>query len=195
MMSLNQTSVKQKADSFFYIYLMMGEDRSLTKLHEILTNTGLTITLASLKHYSTHYDWQLRLEETTAHLQAHTTTERAASTIIKMNDSQAKLGTAFQALARQNIIKNLIPNFTTLTPRDTAYLADVGVKLERLARGEATTRQEVVNSLVSPMVFNIINLYQQVNMIDDVERRQQEFALGCQAILEQTVGPTDEQPI
>ena len=83
-------------------------------------------------------------------------------------------------------------NITQLSARDSVMLGDVGSKLERLARGEATTRQEITNQMISPVIYNIVTMFQQVNLLEDREERQREFALGCDSILEQAVGPLDE---
>ena len=65
----------------------------------------------------------------------------------------------------------------------------MGSRLERLARGEATTRQAVAHEMISPVIYNIVQLFQQINIYEDVEQRQREFAVGCDVILEQAVGP------
>jgi len=83
-------------------------------------------------------------------------------------------------------------NLDQLTPRDTGYLADIGVKLERLARGEATTRAAIEVEMLAPVIHHIVALFQQVNVYDDSDRRQQEFALGADRILEQAIGPFEE---
>ena len=46
--------------------------------------------------------------------------------------------------------------------------------------------------MISPIVYNIVTMFQQVNLIEDKEQRQREFALGCDAILEQAVGSLEE---
>ena len=58
--------------------------------------------------------------------------------------------------------------------------------------GDATTRQEITNQMISPIIYNIVTMFQQVNVLDDREQRKREFAMGCDAILEQLVGPLDE---
>ena len=49
---IDRQSVKQKSDKLFDIYMMMGSDRSITKLHNLLTEGGVSISLTTLKNYS-----------------------------------------------------------------------------------------------------------------------------------------------
>jgi hypothetical protein len=179
-------AAKQRADGFFDIYLAMGEGRSLPKLKGILADGGLRLTLNTLKNYSAKYDWQERLR--TAYDQAQAQQTRNHTTVIaEMNDRQARVGSAMLQIAGRGLVQ-VSNNLGQLTPRDTGYLADVGVKLERLARGEATTRAAVEVEVLAPVVRNIVALFQQVNVYDDAERRKREFAVGADRIIEQAVG-------
>jgi len=46
--------------------------------------------------------------------------------------------------------------------------------------------------MLAPVIHHIVALFQQVNVYDDSDRRQQEFALGADRILEQAIGPFEE---
>ena len=60
----NHVSVTERASRLFAFYLMMGSSRSLTRLHEMLTNNGLSkVTLSTLKAYSRDYHWQELIAE------------------------------------------------------------------------------------------------------------------------------------
>ena len=187
----NQLAAQQRAEAFFDIYMMLGSERSLTKLQTILADGGLEISLNTLKTYSSDHNWQLRIQEAQKIAQTQQGTKEVGI-ISEMNDRQSNLGKAMQLLSSRGI-REAAGNLSQLTVRDSVSLADVGVKLERLARGEATTRQEVANQMISPVIYNIVNMFQQINVYDDRDERMREFAKGCDAILAQTVGPLVEE--
>ena len=186
----NQTSVQEKADALFMIYLMMGPERTLERLLEVCTEGGLKTSISALKQYSAKYDWQNKLQEANQVVQVKQKQDHA-NVIMEMNDRQSNLGRVMQNLSGRGL-GQLRDNLGQLSARDSVMLGYVGAKLERLARGEATTRQEITNQMISPVIYNIVTMFQQVNLIEDRTERQREFALGCDAILEQAVGPLDE---
>jgi hypothetical protein len=187
----DRASVRQKADVLFDIYLMMGEARTLEKLHAICTDTGMdrSYSLSTLKAYSQRFSWQQRIQDATERAQAQKSIEHTA-VIQEMNDRQSRLGTAAQSLAMGGF-RQAANNIAQLTPRDSGYLADVGVKLERLARGEATMRQDVAVQMVAPIVQNIVVLFQSINTITDPDQRLREFGMGADRILEEAMGPLE----
>ena len=189
-MATNQTSVQEKANALFMVYLMMGPSRTLERLFEVCTDYGLKTSISALKQYSVKYNWQDRLQQTND-IVSIKTADNHASIIMEMNDRQSRLGKAMQGLAAVGL-QQAERNPARLSPRDAVHLGDVGSKLERLAKGEATTRQEITNQMISPIVYNIVTMFQQVNMLPDPEQRQRQFAIGCDEILEQAVGPLED---
>lgn len=183
----NQDLATKRAEPLFLLYHAMGPTRSLERLQRYVTGLGLKTSLKTLKSYSAQYDWQTRVRELDEAQVEFQQTEHIR-VISEMNNNQARLGAALQTASVQGL-RNISLNPTTLSARDTGYLAEVGSKLERLARGEATTRQAVAHEVLSPVVYNIVTMFQQINLIDDRDDRQREFAMGCDAILEQAVGP------
>ena len=107
-----------------------------------------------------------------------------------MNNRQAQLGTALQGLGYKGV-QSLSARINEMSFGDAGGLIERGVKVERMAMGEATTRQEITHQTVSPIVYNIVTMFQQVNQYESAEQREREFAIGCDAILEQAVGPLD----
>ena len=164
----------------------MGPQRSIEKLHKVLADSGLRIALNTLKNYSAKHGWQVRLEEAQAQLAAQLAAQDS-QVIDDMNKKTAQLGAAMQVVSGRKIAE-IGRDPTQMTPRDAGYLADVGTKLERLARGEVTSRQELQVQVIAPVVQNIVQLFQQVNTIDDPDRRLLEFGLGADRILEQSAG-------
>jgi hypothetical protein len=178
-------AAKERAEGFFDIYLAMGDQRSLPKLQGILADGGLTITVNTLKNYSVNYDWQGRIVSATDKAQTLQANNHA-TTISEMNNRQARVGSAMLQIAGRGLVQ-VNNNIDQLTPRDTGYLADIGVKLERLARGEATTRAAIEVEVLAPVIHNIVALFQQVNVYDDADRRKREFGVGADRIIEQAV--------
>jgi hypothetical protein len=189
-MAVNQTSVQEKANAIFMVYLMMGPSRTLERLYEVCTDYGLKTSLSALKQYSVKYNWQERLQ-TASDIVSVKTADNHAAIIMEMNDRQSRLGQAMQAVSSIGL-QQARNNPARLSPRDAVHLGDIGSKLERLAKGEATTRQEITNQMISPIVYNIVTMFQQINMIDDREERQRQFAIECDEILEQAVGPIED---
>ena len=80
-----QPSAKNNHEAFYDVYLMMGHDRSLSKLHSVLANLGLNMTLNTLKNYSARYDWQQRLRNAEQSAQAQKQ-EQDTAMLITMSD-------------------------------------------------------------------------------------------------------------
>jgi hypothetical protein len=172
------------------LYHAMGPSRSLERLHRYVSGIGLDTSLKTLKTYSAQYDWQSRIRDLDEQ-QAQTQRAEHLQTITEMNHNQARLGAALQnvsAMSLRNISLNPV-----LTPRDTGYLAEIGSRLERLARGEATTRQEITSQVLTPVVNNIVVLFNRVNDIEDPDQRRVEFGVGADAIIEQVNGPWPQE--
>jgi hypothetical protein len=160
---MNQTAVKQKADGFFDIYVFMGADRSLERLHALLTEGGLKISLTSLKGYSGTYDWQGRIREAEAATRQQADIHRL-QTLEAMNEKQAFLGEMAQRLSAKGIADtfdrlSLDPTSVQLTPSDIARLMTEGSKLERLARGEVTDRTEARIHAYTVVVDQIVQVF------------------------------------
>jgi hypothetical protein len=140
----------------------MGTERSLEKLHSILTESGLRITLTTLKNYSVKYDWQGRIRAADQATSARQDEERMAS-LMAMNQRQADLGYVAQSIAGRGLSNtfdrlNLDPNFR-LTVSDSTRLMTEGSKLERLARGEVTDRTEARVHAYTIVVEQIVEVF------------------------------------
>jgi hypothetical protein len=74
-------------------------------------------------------------------------------------------------------------NPSVMSPRDAIHMADIGSKIERLARGEATDRHELTVQIVEPLVRQIVALFEQVNVLVDENARARQFAIGADSII------------
>ena len=104
-----------------------------------------------------------------------------AQEISKMNSRQREEGKALQAIGVRGI-SSLNP--MTFSPSDVRGLVEGGIRIERLASGEATSRQEVAIQLVTPIVQQMVNLFKQVNIIDNQDARMEKFGSGADDILQ-----------
>jgi hypothetical protein len=173
---------EQKAEGFFLFFVLMGHDRSLEKLHAHVTMLGLTISLKQLKRYSVKYNWQVRLQETNDAVKAQLGDKRVES-VIAMNNRQAQLGTALQGLGYKGV-QSLSARINEMSFGDAGGLIERGVKVERMAMGEATSRTEARVHAYTEMVGSILEVFQTVaekhalpqNVID-------EFVIGADSVV------------
>lgn len=186
-----QTKVQNRAEYFFTAYYALGRSRSLTGLHDILTGLGLRISLTTLKNYSSKYDWLDRAKKLDQEqlLKENHETNQLTQRVVEMNDRQATAGRALQQMGLRGLAQ-LAPQ--GLTANDVGSMVERGVKIERLASGEATSRQEVAVQMVAPIIREMVVLFQQVNHFSDEEQRTKEFAIGADLILERVFGPLQE---
>jgi uncharacterized membrane protein YebE (DUF533 family) len=96
---VNRQAAQRRADSYWLVYQALGRDRSLSKLHQTLTDLGLHVALGTLKAYSVRYNWQQCAELVDG---AHTSIE-LANVPREMDERQARLGVAMQVLAREKM--------------------------------------------------------------------------------------------
>lgn len=161
-----------KANAALNDYALLGSGRSLSKLVEVYRSRpegGPTTKLSTLKDWSGKYDWQARIArydaavqaEARAALEAQWLQRRAAERLDTFALGQELIGRAREMLkfplaeietSRERRVAEdgttVIEIVTVVQParwslRDIARLADIGVKLERLALGEATERVAV----------------------------------------------------
>ncbi len=173
-----QQREKERAAAFFGFYKLMGPDRSLTKLLSQCTTIGLKTSENSLKRYSAKYQWQRRLMEEQAADQEKA--EQDSSNIVAaMDEYQAKIGKAMQVMAEYGLqqkfeaIKNKEP--FAFDFKDITSLYRTGQIGERLARGQATSREEIKVEIMNIVVERFALIFLAVNDIADPEIRKQEY--------------------
>ena len=194
---IDRQSVKQQADKFFDIYMLMGADRSITKLHNLLTEGGVSISLTTLKNYSSFYDWQGRLVAADQATEARGDEQRMQK-LLDMNEKQAALGDLAQRLSFRSfrgMFDQMLDDPTyRLTAADSARLMAEGSKLERLARGEVTDRTEARRQAYTVVVDQIVEVFATVvrehalpqKVIDD-------FISGADAVVQHAItGGSDD---
>ncbi len=123
----------------FQIYLEMGRDRSLSRLHEELLRTyGKPQTLRTVEEWSSKLGWQARIDqlerEAQVAAQAAFVAERREA-----NRRHAREAVALQQLGLQALAK---VDLDDLTPAAATRLVEIGIRIEREARGLG--REEIV---------------------------------------------------
>ena len=60
----------------------------------------------------------------------------------------------------------------------------VGTDIERLARGQATTRAELTIQVLNPVINELVALFAEVNVIEDPDAQRTAWATKADAIVE-----------
>jgi hypothetical protein len=181
-----QAKAKRRSEAWVLVYHLLGTDRSLMKLKRHLAAIGLSVSMTTLKDYSAKYGWQDRMRELDAR-QADARQLTHDSTVARMNERQANMGAAMQTVAGRGLAM-IADNAGAMTPGDVARLADIGVKLERLALGEATTRSEIEVTVYNTIIQQIAALFINVNAMDSPDDRTRTFADGVDGIIDVALG-------
>ena len=91
-----------------------------------------------------------------------------------------------QALAREKL-ESIDP--LHLSVRDAIHLLRVGTDIERLTRGQATTRAEPTIQMLNPVINELVALFAEVNVIEDADTRLTAWATKADAIVETYAPP------
>lgn len=178
---------EEKANYLFLIYKQMGADRSLKKLGEYAGAVGVKISANTLERYSSKFEWQKKLIEQQAADQERN--EKDVTAIVtKMNDRQAQLGQALQIVAQASIqpmLDKIKANTSLkLKPFEIAAFVRTGQITERLARGQATSREEIKVEIMNVIINEFAVIFLSVNTIDDPEVRKQEYVRRFNELLQ-----------
>lgn len=150
---------QSKAFYYFSVYRDMGPFRSIEKVRvKCGESEGNSISTHQLERYSSKYNWQERAWAYDAYLDEK---KRKANeeAIMEMNKRHAEDAMEVQRLALGDM-KNIMPvedSRASIEGRRNAAVRtwEIGVKNERLARGEAT---ELISNNKSPVNINNTNI-------------------------------------
>lgn len=120
----------------FNEYVALGADRSIERLHKVLSAHGRAISTRSLFQWSREFHWQDRLldlerEARERDRQAH------IEALQEMNERHRKEGLALQQRAVERFAKS---GASQMSASDAIRTLIEGVRLERLASGAPTER-------------------------------------------------------
>ena len=130
-----QKGETQKSFAAFTVYRDMGSERSLSKLSQKLVKNKVT-----LAKWSVQWEWQERVGAWDVELDRQGRLAQIAA-VQDMNERHVILARAMLGIVARRL-QSVEPG--TLSPSDVVKWADVSAKLERLARGEATDRVDIM---------------------------------------------------
>ena len=177
----------EKAKLFYVLYKEMGPDRSIELLQKVCSANGLKCSVTRLKDYSAKYNWQQKLLESSL-TQTRTLEQKTAQIITEMNDRHARIAQAGMAIAIAGI-KNLQDKIIqgggkiNIAPGEIAYLYKLFQAGERIARGQATSRQEVQVEVTNVLIHQIGMVFLEINKLPDANLRESEFGRRVDEIL------------
>lgn len=132
-----------RAYAGFIIFRDLGARRTIVEAARLFYDAGKPKASASQSSrfmaWSAKYHWQDRAREYDKFL-ADAAVEARIKAITEMNERQAQYGRGLQAVA-MNRIRTLSPD--DLTASEALRWVVEGAKLERLANGQATARDEI----------------------------------------------------
>lgn len=178
----------QRAEQMFYLYYQMGADRSIRKLHEMISKLGGKVGESTISRYSHKYSWQTRLAEIEQKAQLEREKELVDKTV-EMNREEEQLGRTMEILASAGL-KNWEDKIDAdgkieLSISQISTLLEVGARHRRLALGVPTDRKEIAVTMLKPIIQKIANIFLQVNDIKDPERRKIEFGHQVDEMIEE----------
>jgi len=181
----NQASLearqREKSDCLFLVYQWMGPERSLIKLLEYATSMGLKISENTIKRYSVKFGWQRRLLENQSK-ESERLEQETSKIVDEMNRQDAMMAQGMKALViaglryhQERMKRSRIENTINMKFSDLAGMARSAQHIERLARGQATSRTEVWVDVASTVVREFVLIFDAVNKLDSPDEREQEF--------------------
>lgn len=178
-------NASSRAEIFFHIYKERA-DRSLRGLHADLIHSGINVSLATLKRYSTQFNWQARLNELDAEARKQQREQDVADTMA-MHDRHAQLGRAMQGAAGSALQRLLASDarLSGLKPTEIARLIDLGLRAERSAVGVASDRREIATDAWNDVVSTVVRLFLDINEEPDPRTRARLFARRLDRTIDQ----------
>jgi hypothetical protein len=195
----NQVRAEERAKHFFLIYESLGTSRTLKRLWGLLRGIGVKTSLKRLEEYSRKYHWQSQILERAARKES-ATFQNIQEVVDKMNQGHAELFQDLGALARAGVAQKKaeidkkvaagLPPTLDMDYSAMARLAEIYQRGERLARGLATSKAEIIVEVLPPLVKDIFAVFMSVNVITNdppelIKQRQSEFlARGDQVLMQ-----------
>ena len=181
---------KERADALFLVYWQMGGTRSLPKLAELCQTLRIKVTEKTLGRYSADFGWQQRLLEIQSK-ESERREQEAGKIVDQMNEQHALMARGIRGLALAGIrhyqekmrktaeVKRQLgepadPSLD-MSLMDVMNLARGSQAMERMARGQATSRTEVWVDIAATVVREFVLIFMAVNEIVDPQQREAEY--------------------
>ena len=184
------TGKRARAEAAFAIYAGLGAGRSLRRVQEMQVLLGVKpYALSTLENYSREFDWQRRVQEFDANAAA-SLEDDAVAAAATMRQRQAQAGALAQQIAMEGL--EAFESDPALLQEEgvtaLSLLLERGAKLERLARGEVTERNETVTSALHAIVEGISAVFVRVNILPDPDHRAALFGREADRIVNAEIG-------
>lgn len=154
-------------------------------LSRTLTSAGLRISTATLKRWSSRYDWRVRVVEFDREAAARTR-DAALRDDVELRERHASLGRAAAGAAAKSL-QHLLANdrrLTGMSAGDIARLLDLGLRVERDAVAVETDRVDVAVGVWNGAVREVVDLFIGTNSLPTPEARARRFGAGLDALAE-----------
>lgn len=198
----NHFRAQERAEYFFLVYEEMGVNRSLKRLWGLVRGIGVSITVKTLERYSAEYNWQSRILERAARHESagfqdvQDQVDQMTQDHIRVFQDIGSLVTAGIRHWRQKIDERVAAGMDgglKMDLSDIGRLADLYQKGERLARGLATSKAEVIIEVLPPLVKDLFAVFLAVNVITNdppelVRKRLSEFITRADGVMVQYYG-------
>lgn len=139
-------------------FLAMGDTRTLPKLAAQLEAEGQPARLQWLRGTSAKEGWTELAKEFDAN-RRESLQEELMLTAKGMDLRQALLGQSMQTVADKSV-RGMMDAGVVLSPRDIPRFVEVGSRMERLAAGKATSRNE--GATYNTVIMPVLTLFQQI---------------------------------
>jgi hypothetical protein len=179
----------------------MGVGRTLKRLWAVLRSAGVEISLKRLEEYSAPpprgHGWQARILERAARHESQEFVEVQAQ-VDRMNIEHVQMFGDLKLLLAAGIqkhktkleeqVKAGLPAVLDMDFSDMVRMSEAIQRGERLARGLATSKAEVIVEVLSPLVKDIFAVFLAANNITNdppelVRKRQSEFIMSADKVL------------
>lgn len=185
----NALRAEERQEYFFLVYEQMGVTRTLKRLWGLVRGVGAEISLKTLERYSSEYNWQAKILERAARRES-ADFQGVQEAVERMNDDHARTFHDIGALVTAGVkhyqdaieakVAAGMPPTLDIDLGTIGKLARTYQYGERLARGLATSKAEVIIEVLPPLVKDLYAVFLAVNVItnDDpqlVKRREAEF--------------------
>lgn len=157
---------ESRSDFYRAIYLGLGPERSLLKLHTFCAENmpGQKLHLNTLKGYSVDYHWvEAALEFDQRHGEGSRYTDQAWAALLEMDNRHMQIGRALQSKGAEALAAI---NTRDVSAMGIAAMMREGVRIERVAAGVVTDRVEVtIDSLNAAVMAAQIEFRSSLNRL------------------------------
>jgi len=185
-MSDRHESASARADLYLHVYYQQGPARSLRRTQTELHAAGISLSLATLKRYSSAHRWQERVTELDADARRGQR-EKSVESAMAMHDRHAQLGRAMQGAAGTALQRLLASDarLSGIKPTEIARLIDLGLRAERSAVAVASDRREIAMDVWNDVVITVVGTFLDINDESDARLRARLFARRIDRIIDQ----------